>query len=208
LGEGPGGIDIAHARMEITRKDATLILANGEKYEGTVVDLDQKTLSFLPDDAKAPISLPTRGVYAVEVRGERIPGMFAGIAAGGFIGGLAGATVEDEKSGWIDLVNEHDVSIVGGAISGAVIGGFVGYWALPSRTTVTFNPPELVRRSEEIIAILVPALLEDDDRFVSFSSSGKTIRLEHSQMSMERRSNGVLIRATRSTFQQAGLDLH
>lgn len=206
--EGPGGIDVASAQVEVMHKDAKLILMSGEEYEGTVICLDQKQLSFLPEDAKDLVTLPITDVSAVVVRGERTLSMFAGIVAGGLVGGLAGSTVEDEKSGWIDLVNEHDVSTAGGAILGAVVGGFVGYWGFPSHTTVTFNPPALVRMNGEVIAVVVPALLEDNDRFVSFNSSGKTLRLERSQVKLERRSDGVLIRATRRTFQNAGLDLH
>ena len=217
FGEGPGRIDVAEARGELWQKEGRLILMNGERIDGKVVYLDQKELFFLPDDAEDRLSFSTREVSAVTVQGDRVPGMFAGIVAGGVIGGVAGSSVENERSGWIDLVNEHDVSIVGGAILGAVVGGVVGYWILPSRTTVTFSSPNSsvvtslaqpgVGRSVEVVAVLVPALFEENERFVAFIISGKTICLQRSQITLEYQSNGVLIRASRRTFQNAGLEL-
>lgn len=218
LGEGPGHIDVADARRELWQKDGTLILQNGERFDGKVVYLDQKELHFLPEDVEDRLSFSTNEVSAVTVRGGRVGGMFAGIVVGGIIGGLAGSTVENEKNGWPIIVDEHALSTAGGAVVGAVIGGVVGYWMLPSRTTVTFSSlvssdasslaQRGVGRSAEVTAVLVPALIEENERFVSFVISEKTIRLQRSQVTLEHRSDGVLIRATRRTFQNAGLELH
>ena len=59
----------------------------------------------------------------------------------------------------------------------------------------------------QVIGVLVPALTGETDNFLIFSSEGKTIRLPKERIKFERRRDGIMIWATRWTFQSAGLIL-
>jgi hypothetical protein len=216
VGDGPGDIGPRDAFEKLRGEEAMVTLVGGQITFGTLVGYAGDTLLFERPGRPAPIALPSRQVSSAAVQGSRTPGTLAGGVAGGFLGGFIGSQTTDKKEkGVIDLVNEQKMGTVVGVSLGAVLGGIIGGYAVPNTIVVRFARgdssaseavwAEEARRASQVIGLVVPVLREEGITFVSFDYAGKMIRIPRRQVTLERRPEGVLIRATRSVFRDAGI---
>jgi hypothetical protein len=206
FGQEPENVKAREGLSDMIGEECTLVLPDGTEDEGELVKWTNDTLLFLKGGSL--MSVPTEQVSCVKVNGSRVLGTFVGFELGGFIGGGLGLAI-GAISGVGGEGYPHNGGFAGCAL-GMLVGAVIGNRALPNKIVVSFAAPpdaEGFKALPQVVGVLVPALTGETDNFLIFSSEGKTIRLPKERIRFERRKDGIMIWATRATFQHAGLIL-